>query len=78
MSVQSNKNAKTQGWVHRVFWISLLIKWIAGVLETVGGIILYFADNNTLVRVILLLTQHEPQSIQSDSVTSFLVNYASN
>ena len=54
-----NKTKKSKLLIHRFFWITISIKGIAGMLEITGGLILYFTDVNTLIRILLFLTQHE-------------------
>jgi uncharacterized membrane protein len=45
--------------VHRLFAVSVLIKGVDGVLETIGGILLMFVGPKALNSLVIFLTAHE-------------------
>jgi uncharacterized membrane protein len=62
--------------VHLLFLISVIGKGIDGILETVGGMILFFLDPAQINHVVRALTQHELSEDPNDLVAGYLVRAA--
>lgn len=62
--------------LHRLFWLSLFIKGLDGILELVGGILLLVVGNATITRVLTWLTAPElaedPHDLIANAVLGFL------
>jgi len=58
--------------VHRLFAVSILIKGVDGVLETIGGILLMFVSPEALNSLVLFLTAHELSDHPDDWVATSL------
>ncbi len=73
-----NRYMETKNLQHKAFEWGIFLKGIDGLLEVVGGIILFFLDPATLNRLILGLTQHELSQDPHDFVAAHLLNFAHN
>lgn len=60
--------------VHRLFWLSLVIKGVDGILEIAGGILLFAIGNATITRSIMWLTAPELAEDPHDLLANFLVH----
>ncbi len=60
--------------VHRLFWLSLCIKGLDGILGVAGGIILFAIGNATLTRSIMWLTAPELAEDPHDLLANFLAH----
>lgn len=62
--------------VHIAFEIGIFFKGLDGVLEIVGGLLLFFVKPETISRVVIALTQHELREDRSDVIASYVVRVA--
>ena len=62
--------------IHLVFRISIAIKGINGLLETLGGIILLFIKSDILVRVVYRIFQNELVHDPDDYLVNHLIDLA--
>lgn len=46
-------------YLHRLFWASILVKGLDGVLETIGGILVLLASRADLINIVIFLTAPE-------------------
>ena len=60
--------------IHLFFNLSVIAKGIDGVLEIVGGILLFFVSPDRISAVIRSLTQHELSEDPRDLVATYLLN----
>ena len=60
--------------VHRLFWLSLIIKGLDGILEIAGGILLFAIGNATITRSIMWLTAPELAEDPHDLLANFLAH----
>lgn len=60
--------------VHRLFWLSLIIKGLDGILEVAGGILLFAIGHATITRSITWLTAPELAEDPHDLLANFLVH----
>lgn len=62
--------------IHLLFDISLLAKFVDGVLEIVGGILLFLVNPDQINHIVRLLTQNELSEEPNDFVASHLLDAA--
>lgn len=62
--------------IHEFFVISIIIKGIDGVLEIIGGGLLFFFSRGTIKRIVRVITQHELSEDPHDIFAGFLVKSA--
>ena len=62
--------------VQIAFEISILFKGLDGVLEIVGGVLVFFVKPEAIGRLIIVLTQHELSEDRHDVVAGYLVRFA--
>jgi uncharacterized membrane protein len=62
--------------VHIAFEISIFFKGLDGVLQIVGGLLLFFVKPETISRIVIVLTQHELSEDPNDIIASYLVRLA--
>lgn len=67
-----NTDPQHQKIVHRFFLISILVKGIDGLLETVGGVLFLLVSRTALNKLILTLTQHELMEDPDDWIATAL------
>src|SRR5262245_3285396 len=60
----------------RVFEVSIILKALDGLLETVGGILLLVISPDKLVRLVTALTQHELSENPHDFIASHILHSA--
>jgi uncharacterized membrane protein len=60
----------------RVFWISLILKGLDGVLELVGGTLLLVLKPAQISLIVQVLTQHELSEDPKDLIANALVHFA--
>jgi len=60
--------------VHVLFDISVIGKGVDGVLEIVGGALLFLVDPDAIHRLVRILTQHELSVDPRDVVANYLLN----
>jgi uncharacterized membrane protein len=60
--------------IHVFFDLSVIGKGIDGVLEIVGGVLLFFVSPDRIQSVIEFLTQHELSEDPRDLITTYLLN----
>ena len=60
--------------VHVLFDLSVIGKGIDGVLEIVGGVLLFFVAPDRIYSVLQVLTQHELSEDPRDLVATYLLN----
>jgi len=59
---------------HVLFVISVVSKGVDGVLETAGGVLLFFVNSMQIHTLVRLLTQHELSEDPHDLVATYLLN----
>jgi len=64
--------------IHKAFDIGILLKGIDGVLEIIGGILLFFIPPETINYLVRLLTQGELSEDPNDFLANFLSHSAHN
>jgi len=69
---------RRQSLAHIAFEIGIFFKGLDGVLEIVGGLLLFFVKPETISRVVIALTQHELGEDPNDDVAGYLVRAANN
>ena len=69
---------RRQALAHIAFEIGIFFKGLDGVLEIVGGLLLFFVKPETISRVVIALTQHELGEDPNDVVAGYLVRAANN
>ncbi len=62
---------------HTLFKISIIAKGVDGVLETIGGILLFFISPKQIHAIIQRITQHELSKDHKDIIASYLLNSTS-
>ncbi len=62
--------------VHIAFEISIFFKGLDGVLEIIGGLLLFFLKSETISRIVVALTLHELSEDRNDIIASYLVRLA--
>jgi uncharacterized membrane protein len=68
---------KKYSWIiHKAFEIGILLKGVDGVLEIIGGILLFFIPPKTINYLVRLLTQGELSEDPHDLIANFLVRSA--
>src|SRR5262245_41216274 len=60
-----------------LFNISIIAKGVDGVLETIGGILLFFVSPQQIYSIIQKITQHELSKDHRDIIASYLLNSTS-
>jgi len=61
---------------HLLFYLSMIGKGIDGVLEIVGGTLLFFISPARIHTVVQLFTQHELSKDPKDQIATYLLNSA--
>jgi uncharacterized membrane protein len=59
---------------HHLFNISIIAKGVDGVLETIGGILLFFISPKQIHSIIQRITQHELSKDHRDIIANYLLN----
>jgi len=72
------KSMKSKDLFHLSFEIGLLLKGINGLLEIVGGLLLFFLNPDRLNSLIILLTQNELSHDPNDMVSNTLISLGHN
>ena len=67
---------RQRSFVHIAFEISLFFKGLDGVLQIVGGLLLFFVKPETIGRIVVALTQHELSEDRNDIIVTYLVRLA--
>ncbi len=62
--------------IHRFFEISVFLKGLHAILETIGGILLYFVSTETLTQLVVRLTQEELTEDPNDFISHQLLQSA--
>src|SRR6185312_1453188 len=62
----------------RVFWVSLTIKGLDGVLELVGGVLLLIVSPQQIGLLGRILTQHELAEDPDDFIANTVLHFTSN
>ena len=60
----------------RVFDVSVTLKGVDGVLELIGGVLLFFLTQDRLNAIVAFLTQHELSEDPKDFLATHVVSYA--
>ncbi len=68
-----NKTSLKLKLLHQAFELSVLLKGLDGILEAVGGILLFFIKPYQINAVIVWLTQHELIEDSHDLIANYLV-----
>lgn len=72
------KSIKSKDLFHMSFEIGLLLKGLDGLLEIVGGLLLFFLNPDRLNSLIILLTQNELSHDPNDIVSNTLISLGHN
>ena len=72
-----NPQRKIQS-IHVFFNLSIIAKGIDGVIEIVGGLLLFFVSPDRINAVIRVLTQHELSEDSRDLIATYLLNSTHN
>lgn len=59
--------------LHETFKASIFLKGVDGVLEIVGGIMLFIVSPSTINRLVLLITAHELSEDPKDIIARYLI-----
>lgn len=70
--------ARTRSLLHETFETGITLKGIDGVLEVIGGILLWFITPASLDRIIRVLFQHELSQDPRDFIVTHLLNASQN
>jgi uncharacterized membrane protein len=62
---------------HHLFNFSIIAKGVDGVLETIGGIMLFFISPKQIHAIVQRITQHELSKDHRDIIASYLLNSTS-
>ncbi len=62
--------------IHRFFEISVFLKGLHAILETIGGILLYFISTDTLTQLVVKLAQEELTEDPNDFIAHRLLQSA--
>lgn len=67
-------NSKKEREIRTAFDIGIIIKGIDGILESIGGILLYLVSREFLGNLVVILTQHELVEDPNDIIANFLTH----
>jgi uncharacterized membrane protein len=70
--------ARTRSLLHETFQAGITLKGIDGVLEVIGGILIWFVTPTSLNRIAQILFQHELSRDPQDFIISHLLNASQN
>lgn len=70
-SDQSRKNLKRI--LHDTFKIGIFLKFLNGLLETIGGLLLIFVSAASISRIVVFLTQEEISEDPKDAIANYLI-----
>ena len=73
--MEQNDRDKT---VHILFDISLIGKAVDGVLEVIGGVVLFFVNPDQINEILRVLTQHELSEDSHDVLSNLLLHSVQN
>jgi uncharacterized membrane protein len=62
--------------VHALFDIGIIAKGLDGIMEIIGGVLLFFLSNTQINSMLRVLTQHELSEDPHDLVAGFLLSSA--
>ncbi len=68
----------TEKYIHNIFDIGVIIKGVDGLLETIGGILLFFIKPEQLTTTIRFITQRELIEDPKDIIVNYLLNASHN
>jgi uncharacterized membrane protein len=74
--MRAREYLRQRSFVHIAFEISIFFKGLDGVLQIVGGLLLFFVKPETISRIVIVLTQHELSEDRHDIIASYLVRLA--
>lgn len=64
--------------MHKVFQLSILLKGLTGVLETIVGVLAFIVSKDSLVQLVNMLTYQELLDDPGEQFANFLVTLANN
>ncbi len=64
--------------IDKTFKISIFLKGINGLLEIIGGILLFIFNPSKIAYIVLLLTQNEISEDPHDIIANYLINLSQN
>lgn len=67
------EKANRISWIHDAFLIGVLGKGVNAVSEIIGGLILFFLNNDKLLKLVITLTQGELSEDPHDKIAQFLL-----
>jgi len=71
------KSAAKPSLLDRIFWISLTLKGLDGVLELIGGVLLFVVTPSQIGAIARILTQHELVEDPNDFIANTVLNFTS-
>lgn len=73
--LNKNLNVREKYW-HRTFEIGLLFKGVDGLLEIIGGILIFFIKPEAIGTIARILTQHELSTDPRDFLANYILKHA--
>jgi uncharacterized membrane protein len=70
------KPSQRELYIHRIFDVSLVLKGIHAVLETIAGFVVLFVSQDFVVNVILSITSDEVSTDPKDFINNYLLSFA--
>ncbi len=67
-------NNKRRTFFHWLFEIGVIVKGIDGILEIIGGLLLFFVTQHSLDRVVAMLTVRELSTDSDDFILNIVIN----
>ncbi len=71
--------SKKEREIRTFFDVGVILKGIDGILETIGGVLLYFVSRDFIGKIVLILTQHEliedPKDFFANLITHSFSNF---
>jgi uncharacterized membrane protein len=59
---------------HKLFNVGILLKGLDGILEIIGGIVLFFVSSDNLVKILKYLFQNELIQDTKDAIANYLIS----
>ena len=72
----TNTTNQTEAKIHKVFDVTLVLKGIHAVIETIGGILLYAISAGSILRVVTFLVHDEIQEDPHDVMANYFLHLA--
>jgi uncharacterized membrane protein len=69
-----DKNEKER-LLHMTFVVSIILKGLDGIMEMLGGVLLFLANQSKIQHFVIWITQHELAEDPRDLVANYLLNF---